>query len=221
VPPQPPPLALFYLGKLIEADRTTVFLAGGSRNWAVRVGDTIDGAYRVEAIGDRTITLTYLALGTRQELEIGTAPGAAPQVGTSPLSEALPVAVSSRGVAPRAGETRLLLAAPSRVVTGNELIVNLALPPGSAVRDARVELTYDPRVLAPVGAPDGGGRVSVALAGTASPLGQVRFKVLAQSPTETQIAIERITATDARAAPVAIAVPGAYGIAIVARTGAN
>jgi len=215
-PPQAPPLPFAYLGKLIDAGRITVFLSNGDRNWVVRSGDTIDGAYRVEAIEDRTMTFTYLALGIRQELGIGAAQLQLQSVGTSPLSEALPVAVSSLSGVPLPGETRLLLAAPSRVAAGNELVVSVGLPPGGAVRDARVELAYDPKVLAAVGAPAGGaGRVSLALAGAAGPLAQVRFRVIAQAPTNTQIGIENATATDARGASVAIATPGAHGVAIV------
>jgi hypothetical protein len=208
-------LPFAYLGKLIDADKVSVFLTSGDRNWVVRSGDTIDGAYRVEAIGDRTMTFTYLALDIRQELGIGAAPGQLQPAAGSPISEALPVAVSSPSV-PLPGETRLLLAAPSRVAAGNELVVSVGLPPGGAVRDARLELAYDPKVLAAVGAPaGGGGRVSVALAGAAGPLVQVRFRVIAQAPTNTQIGIENATATDARGASVAIATPRAHGVAIV------
>jgi hypothetical protein len=213
--PQAPPLPFAYLGKLVDADRIIVFLTNGNRNWVVRSGDTIDGTYRVEAIGDRTMTLTYLALDIRQELGIGAAPGQPYSVSTSPLSEALPVAALSPSL-PLPGETRLLLAAPSRVAAGSELIVSVGLPPGGAVRDARVELAYDPKVFAPVSAPtSGAGRVSLALAGVAGSLAQVRFKVIAQSPTSTQIGIESATGTDARGARVAIATPGAHGVVIM------
>jgi hypothetical protein len=220
-PPHAPPLPFAYLGKLIDVDGIIVFLTNGNRNWVVRSGDTIDGAYRVEAIGDRTMTLIYLALDIQQELAIGAAPGQLQPVAGSPMSEALPVAVSSPSV-PLPGATRLLLAAPSRVVAGNELIVSVGLPPGGAVRDARVELAYDPKVLTAVGAPAGGtGRVSVPLAGAAGPLGQVRFRVIAQTPTNTQIGIENATARDARGASVAIATPGAHVVAIVQGSGKN
>jgi hypothetical protein len=219
--PQAPPLPFAYLGKLIDADRIIVFLTNGNRNWVVRSGDTIDGAYRVEAIGDQTMTLTYLALDIRQELGIGAAPGQLQPAAGSAMSEALPVAVSPP-TGPLPGETRLLLAAPSRVTTGNELIVSVGLPPGGAVRDARIELAYDPKVLAAVGAPAGGtGRVSVPLVGAAGPLAQVRFRVIAQAPTNTQIGIENATARDARGASVAIATPGAHVVAIVQGSGKN
>ena len=221
-PPRAPPLRFTYLGKLIDQGGVTVFLTNGDRNWLVRAGDKIDGAYRVEAIGDRTMTLAYLALDIRQELEIGAAPGQLQSVGASPLFAALPVAVSPRGGVPLPGESRLLLAAPSRVATGNELVVSVGLPPGRGIRDARIELAYDPKVLAAVGTPQSGaGRVSVALAGAVSPLAQVRFRVIAESPTNTQIGIESASATDARGASVAIATPGAHGVAIVQGSPAN
>jgi hypothetical protein len=221
-PPQAPPLPFSYLGKLIDAERITVFLFNGNRTWAVGSGDTIDGAYRVDAIGDRTMTLTYLALGIRQELEIGGAPGQVQSVAGPPMSDALPVAVSAPSGVPLPGQVPLLLAAPSRVALGNELIVNVGVSPGRAVRDARVELAYDPKVLAAVGAPAGGaGRVSIALGGAAGPLAQVRFRVIAQSPTNTRIGIASATATDARGANVAFATPEAHGVAIVPRSRAN
>lgn len=221
-PPQAPPLPFSYLGKLIDAERVTVFLSDGNRTWAVGSGDTIDDAYRVEAIGDRTMTLTYLALGIRQELEIGAAPGHVRLAAGSPMSEALPVAVSAPSGVPLPGQVPLLLAAPSRVALGNELIVSVGVAPGRGVRDARVEVAYDPKVLAAVGAPAGGaGRVRVALAGAAGPLAQVRFRVIAGAPTTTHIGIESATATDARGETVAIAMPGAHGVAIVPRSRAN
>jgi len=219
---QAPPLPFAFLGRLIEEGRVTVFLTDGDRNWVVRAGDTIDGAYRVEAIADRTMTLTYLALETRQELAIGHAPPHLRSAGTSWISEALPVAVSPRGDVPPPGQVALLLAAPSRVAAGSALIVSVGLPPGGDARNVRVELAYDPKVLAAVGAPAGdSGRLTLDLAGATGPPAQVRFRVIAQSPTNTQIGIENATATDARGARVAIAMPGAHGVAIVQARGAN
>jgi hypothetical protein len=217
--PQAPPLPFSYLGKLVDGGKAVVFLASGDRNWAVRSGDTIDGSYRVDAIGDGTMTLTYLALDVRQELAIGVAAGQLQSVATSPMSAALPVAVSTPVVP---GEARLLLAAPSRVAAGNELIVSLGLPPGGVVRDAQVDLAYDPRVLVPVSTPAStAGRVSVALAGSAGPLAQVRFKAIAQAPTETDIGIERIAATDLRGGSVKIAAPATHRVVIVQGSRAN
>ena len=76
-PPQAPPLPFAYLGKLVEDATTTVFLARQDRNYVVRAGDTIDGTYRVERIGDDALVVTYLPLKIQQTLPFGE-PGAAP-----------------------------------------------------------------------------------------------------------------------------------------------
>jgi hypothetical protein len=73
-PPQAPPLPFTYLGKMIDGDTTTVFLARQDRNFVVRPGDTLDGAYRVEAIEEGEMALTYLPLGARQTLAFNAAP---------------------------------------------------------------------------------------------------------------------------------------------------
>ena len=91
------------------------------------------------------------------------------------------------------------------------------LPQGGSARQARIVLAYDPRVLAAVGqqAADSGS-VTLEL-GAASRLAQVRFRVIAQSPTTTRIGIERATATDARGASLSLAAPGSHSVAIVQR----
>lgn len=72
--PQAPPLPFAYMGKLVEDGRVTVFLTNGERNWIVRAGDTVEGAYRVDAIEEQAVALTYLPLGIRQTLATGGAP---------------------------------------------------------------------------------------------------------------------------------------------------
>lgn len=67
-PPQAPPLPYAYMGKLIEQGNVVVFLTRGDRNFRVRVGDSFDGTYRVEAIEDERIVLSYVPLGIRQTL---------------------------------------------------------------------------------------------------------------------------------------------------------
>jgi hypothetical protein len=73
-PPQAPPVPFTYLGKMIDGEKMTVFLARQDRNYVVRPGDTLDGAYRVEAIEEEGLALTYLPLGTRQTLAFGATP---------------------------------------------------------------------------------------------------------------------------------------------------
>lgn len=72
-PPAPtaPPLPFSYFGKLSEDGHTTVFLNGANRNYAARVGDVLDGQYKVDDIRDAAIVLTYLPLQLQQTLSFG------------------------------------------------------------------------------------------------------------------------------------------------------
>ena len=211
--PQAPPLPFAFLGKLIDGEQVTVFLTDGTRNWVVRAGDTIEGGYRVEAIGAGTMTLTYLALGIAQELAIGEATSLLQPASAVATLEPLPAPPQS--APPLPGQVPLLLSAPSRVASGNELIVSLALKPGGAARRARIELAYDASALAAVGAPSADvGRLAVELGG-ATPLAQVRFRAIAQSSVVTRIGIARAVGTDARGASVSLAAPDSHSVTIV------
>ncbi len=70
-PPAPPPLPFSYMGKLEEGGRLTVFLTKQDRNYAVKVGDTLDGAYRVDSVEAQRVVFTYLPLNMQQTLSIG------------------------------------------------------------------------------------------------------------------------------------------------------
>jgi hypothetical protein len=77
-PPQAPVLPFAYMGKLVEDTTTTVFLARQDRNYIVRAGDTIDGTYRVEKVGDDAVEFVYLPLKAKQTLPFtATAPAPA------------------------------------------------------------------------------------------------------------------------------------------------
>lgn len=70
-PPAPPPLPFSYMGKLQEEGRLTVFLTKQDRNYAVKAGDTLDGAYRVDSVEAQRVVFTYLPLNMQQTLAIG------------------------------------------------------------------------------------------------------------------------------------------------------
>ncbi|MEF7612412.1 hypothetical protein V4F39_00730 [Aquincola sp. MAHUQ-54] len=74
-PPSAPPLPFTYLGKWIEQGQTTVFLSAGGRDHSARVGATLEGGYRVEAIEEHQIVLRYQPLGTLQALPLQAQPG--------------------------------------------------------------------------------------------------------------------------------------------------
>ena len=70
-PPVAPPLPYVFIGKLVEGDVTTVFLAKEDRNFAVKAGETLEGTYRIDEIRGDLMTLTYLPLSQKQSLPIG------------------------------------------------------------------------------------------------------------------------------------------------------
>lgn len=72
--PVAPPFPYAYLGKLDDSQRLRVFLVRGERTYTVAEGDLIDGTYRVEAIGDTQMRLTYLPLNHVQTLAVGSKP---------------------------------------------------------------------------------------------------------------------------------------------------
>lgn len=68
--PTPPPLPFKYIGKVIEGNKTQVFLADSDEFYVVRLGGHIENQYRVDTMDDETITLTYLPLNAKQTLTI-------------------------------------------------------------------------------------------------------------------------------------------------------
>lgn len=70
-PPAPPPLPFKYMGKLLDGGNLTVFITKQDRNYAVKAGDTIEGAYRVDSVEAQRVLFTYLPLNMQQTLVIG------------------------------------------------------------------------------------------------------------------------------------------------------
>jgi hypothetical protein len=64
-----PPLPFQFMGRATDGAKEIVFLTSKQdRNYAVSVGDTIENSYRVDAITERQMRLTYLPLGQQQTL---------------------------------------------------------------------------------------------------------------------------------------------------------
>lgn len=68
-PPQAPPLPFRYLGRWQEEGLEVVFLEERDRTSIARVGDRL-GAWRVDAIRDQAMTLTYLPLDQQRTLRL-------------------------------------------------------------------------------------------------------------------------------------------------------
>lgn len=71
-PPRAPPLPFRFFGRMIDNGTTVVFLDRQDDVYAVKAGDTIAGAYRIEEINGTEVVLTYLPLKQRQSLRIST-----------------------------------------------------------------------------------------------------------------------------------------------------
>ncbi len=68
--PTPPPLQFKYIGKAIEGNKTWVFLTQDNENYIAKIGEKIDGEYRLDTIDEASVTLTYLPLNAKQTLPI-------------------------------------------------------------------------------------------------------------------------------------------------------
>ena len=199
--PEAPPLPYKYDGSGELQVKRFVYLARDGRSSAmVSVGDTIDGAYRVENVERDHAVLRYLPLGTRQVLMY--------QAG----AEVPPELTAAAGPS---GPVELQVDMPAEVVLGHEFVVTVLVPGGGALK-ATIEVGYDPEVLSMVGAglPRPGGRAVVELASGSTPRAQLRFKVLADTPAPTEIALQ-LNATDASGKRVPVRTPTAHTVNLV------
>jgi hypothetical protein len=70
-----PPLPFAYLGSYTPVgDPPIFFLARADRVYDVRVGDELDGTYRVENAQSGVLTFKYLPLNQNQMLNTGATP---------------------------------------------------------------------------------------------------------------------------------------------------
>lgn len=68
--PPPPPMAPRFphawVGRFNDEAVNRAVLSGPQSTWVVRAGDVLEGQWRVDAIQDRRMTLTYLPLNQQQ-----------------------------------------------------------------------------------------------------------------------------------------------------------
>jgi general secretion pathway protein D len=149
-------------------------------------------------------------------------PTAARAVSIAPAGPggAAPAAPKPAIAAAGAPPATLLWVAPAQAQMGQEFSVSVALPSGSEVRTASVELAYDPKVLQASGGTPG--RATVALQGAGVAGGapgapaEVRFRVIAPAPGATGITVTA-QGTDLAGAPVAISTPGVHTLELRAQ----
>ena len=144
-----------------------------------------------------------------------TAPGALAMApaqggGGAAAAQPVPLPVPTPEAASPAPMPGLLMAAPLAAKTGNEFLVSVGLPPGTAAVSARLELAFDPTQLQPIGvAVSAPGRLPLKVDGTAS----VRFKVVAQQG-QAQLRAEQVVGLDAAGGTLPILPPAPIDITI-------
>lgn len=74
-PVQAPALPFRFVGRFSEDGVVRVLLAKGDQEYHVGGGETIDGLYSVDEIGEGGVTFTYLPLKTRQTLALPSSEG--------------------------------------------------------------------------------------------------------------------------------------------------
>ena len=137
--PIAPPLPYRYVGKVRNDADEHVVLARGERVFPIRVGETIDGQYRVEFIGTDRVDLVYLPLGTLDRIVFE--------------SSREPIAPAARAPAPElfdATPARLRWEGPARVHAGTNFSVALRLSTKEALRAAPMQIRYEPGVVEPL-----------------------------------------------------------------------
>lgn len=65
-PPTQSTTPFVFAGRMIDKTEVTLFLLGNNRPILAKVNDVIDGAYRVDKIGNASAVLTYLPTNTQQ-----------------------------------------------------------------------------------------------------------------------------------------------------------
>jgi hypothetical protein len=71
--PVAPPMPYRFAGKVLKGSEQEVLVSKGDLVFPVKVGDTLDGMYRVESISAERIELVYLPLGARERIAVSSA----------------------------------------------------------------------------------------------------------------------------------------------------
>ena len=153
-----------FAAKLIQGGASTVFLAKGERVYEAKVGDELDGGYRVESIAADRVVLLYVPLGTKEELPVSStlgtlgidAPPAVPLLTVSAPSDGPAAAAATPAAAPStiAGDpskpAQLSWQGPAQVRAGKSFSVALRVSSGQQLRASPMQLSFEPGVLEPL-----------------------------------------------------------------------
>jgi hypothetical protein len=179
--PTPPPMPYKFAGKLLQDGKFQVFLSKGDATIPVWEGETLDGTYRVESIGEDRITLVYLPLKHKETIPVFSlipnagvqaqmAPQAAPSQVTTRVatgSTAGPASVITPGAPIPTSSiiaidgriqdkpAQLLWQGPQQVKLGSRFEVTLKVTSGQPLRASPMQIRFDPAYLEFVAAKPG------------------------------------------------------------------
>lgn len=173
--PTAPPMPYRYAGKVVQGGRLSVLLSKGDTVFPIKEGQTLDGAYRVESIGETQITLTYLPLKHKETIPVfstlpvtvaqsdaaavvagqaalqpamTTQTASAAAVSSAAASPARTTAAAAGGAqAPGTEAAQLLWQGPQRVKLGSRFEVALKVTSGQPLQASPMQLRFDPTFL--------------------------------------------------------------------------
>ncbi len=107
-PPAPvaPGMPFTFIGRMIDGKEEVLFLYKNGRQYTVRQGDTVDGTYRVDSIGETQAKLTYLPMNEQQTLAFNS------RLLSSVPAEPKPAAAGRQPDAAPVGESRVATSDP-------------------------------------------------------------------------------------------------------------
>jgi hypothetical protein len=207
VPAAPAPPPFTYAGKVTRGAESYAVLASGDRVFVVRAGDRVGDQYRVQSISESLVVLLNLDLGITQTLAFTASAVANPT---------LPTATAGGSI----DDVSLRLSAPSQVAVGEQFTLTVSLDAGmnGMLETGRVEVRFDPKVLEIPGQAQsrGAARVDIygAYAGHPAPA-MVQFRVVAESPTATEIRVVPMSIPDTEGRDIGVNAPPAHRLTIV------
>jgi len=179
-PPAPvaPLLPFRFAGQLHRDSGIEVFLARGDQIFLARDGDTLDGQYKVEAVGATEVSFIHLPSGTRQTLQFialreegptalvqsvrpakpiasAAAPSPTQPAAAKQATTASPASSESASLG-KTGPAQLRWDGPTSARAGASFKVSLRVTSGEQIRAAPMQVRFDPAVLESVSVRPGG-----------------------------------------------------------------
>lgn len=145
--PRPPAMPYRFAGKLLQEGKLQILLAKGDDVIPVREGDTLDGAYRVESIGEAQITLLYLPLKHKETIPVSSSlPIASAQANPSAAAASAP-APGATDLKTLGKTAHLLWDGPRNVKMGTPFSVALRVTSREPVFASPMQFKFDPSLL--------------------------------------------------------------------------